>query len=88
MFNKSCEFYILSARYQSPEMKFFSLHFSLWGEKTLQSLARLQEREIMLGRSFKDSISTFERHGIGLVGIEYQVNKSLQSAYLLPDLER
>lgn len=65
LFNKSCEFYILSARYQSLEMKFFSLHLSLWGEKTLQGLAELQERqEIMSGRFFKDSISMFERHSI------------------------
>lgn len=89
LFNKSWEVYILSTHYQSLEMKFFSLHLSLWGEKTLQRLAGLQERgEIMSGHFFKDSISMFERHFIGLVGIEYHIYKSLQSAYLEPNHER
>lgn len=87
LFNKSWEVYILSTHYQSLEMKFFSLHLSLWGEKTLQRLAGLQERgEIMSGHFFKDSISTFER--ISLVGIEYHIYKSLWSAYLEPDHKR
>lgn len=46
------------------------------------------ERRIMSRRFFKDSISMFERHGISLVGIEYQVYKSRWSAYLEPDHER
>lgn len=87
LFNKSWEVYILSTHYQSLEMKFFSLHLSLWGEKTLQRLAGLQERgEIMSGHFFKDSISMFKR--ISLVGIEYHIYKSLWSAYLEPDHKR